>query len=191
VPVAAATVIGALLLIQGSGEPARNSASSTAPAAPGPSPSRGEQGKGTGARLIAGDGFQIALPAGWKQVPAPHGADFAAQAPGDSADATLSIEHHPSLSFSAFEARSISQLRQKAGGAHVVDETKAPTAEGSVVTLAADSPPGKPELEVTLRASGPDRYYLATTTQPDASSDVLDGADLIRNSLVPIAGASG
>ena len=37
--------------------------------------------------------------------------------------------------------------------------------------LAADAPPGAPAYEVTLRASGPYRYYLATTVQPDAPSE--------------------
>ena len=54
--------------------------------------------------------------------------------------------------------------------------------------LAADAPPGSPAYEVTLRTSGPYRYYLATTVQPDASEDAVDGAKLIHGSFVP-AGA--
>jgi hypothetical protein len=60
------------------------------------------------------------------------------------------------------------------------------------VKLAADAPPGQPTYEVTLRVAGPYRYYLSTTVDPNASREAADGADLIHNSLVPIAsGGSG
>ncbi|MFL5956280.1 MAG: hypothetical protein ACJ756_02415, partial [Solirubrobacterales bacterium] len=75
-----------------------------------------------------------------------------------------------------------------AGSARVVGRSPAPTADGSVVTLAPTSPPpGSPTYEVTLRASGPYRYYLATTVEPDASRDAADGAGLIHSSFVPVA----
>jgi hypothetical protein len=74
-----------------------------------------------------------------------------------------------------------------AGSAHVEDRTTAPTADGTIVTLAADPPAGGPAYEVTLRVAGPYRYYLATTVEPDASPEAADGAELIHNSFVPVA----
>jgi hypothetical protein len=65
------------------------------------------------------------------------------------------------------------------------DRVAAPTADASIVTLAADAPPNTPRYEVTLRASGPYRYYLATTVQPDASAAAADGVDLIQGSFLP------
>ena len=45
-----------------------------------------------------------------------------------------------------------------------------------------------PTYEVTLRAAGPYRYYLATSVQPDASATAVDGADLIEGTFTPEAG---
>jgi hypothetical protein len=57
------------------------------------------------------------------------------------------------------------------------------------VRLAADAPEGSPAFEVTLRAAGPFRYYLATTVQPDASAADVDAAELIHGSFQPAPGA--
>ena len=89
---------------------------------------------------------------------------------------TLWVERDAGLSFQEFEARSLDQLEALAGSARVVERVAAPTPEGTVVRLAADAPPNSPAYEVTLRAAGPYRYYLATTVQPDASKGAVDGA---------------
>ena len=61
----------------------------------------------------------------------------------------------------------------------------APTPEGTVVVLAADAPAGEPTYEVTLRAAGPYRYYLATSVEPDASAAAVEGAELIAGLVHP------
>jgi hypothetical protein len=73
--------------------------------------------------------------------------------------------------------------------AAVVERIAAPTPEATVVRLAAVAPPGQPEFEVSLRASGPYRYYLATTVQPDASREAIEGAELVHGSFTPEAAA--
>ena len=78
-------------------------------------------------------------------------------------------------------------LKGLAGSARVVERVAAPTADGTIVHLAADAPAGSPQYEVTLRAGGPYRYYLATTVQPDASDRAADGAELIHGSFQPIS----
>jgi hypothetical protein len=87
--------------------------------------------------------------------------------------------------------RSLAQLRSLAGSSHVVDRTTGPTPESTVITLAADSPPGQPTYQVTLRVSGPYRYYLATTVDANASRQAADGADLIHHSFIPSGGKRG
>jgi hypothetical protein len=188
-PIAAAAVITALLLIQGSGEPARQDASS-APAAPepasktgGPAVSRAET-----ARLIEGSTFTLALPPGWERAEPPSGASFAAAAQDGGADATLWVQRDAKLDSLAFESQSLARLRSLAGSARVVDRVAAPTPEATIVTLAADSPPEEPAYEVTLRVSGPFRYYLGTTVEPDASKEAANGAELIHESFVPFPG---
>jgi len=193
-PVAAAAVLGILFLIQGSGGPARHSASSAAPAKPGNS--KGAGGGSTSsaagaAKVVKGSSFTVALPPGWERTEPKNGATFSTQASDGGADATLWIRRDPSLSFPQFEARSLAQLHALAGSAHIVSRVTAPTAEGTVVTLAADSPPGQPAYEVTLRVAGPYRYYLATTVDANASRAAVDGADLLHNSFVPLNGGSG
>ena len=182
IPIAAAAVVGGLLLIQGSDQPARHAASST---------SSGPHARSRGARdarVVKGSSFTVALPPGWRRTNPNSGATFAASSAYGTADATLWIERAPGLSFHDFQARSLGQLRGLAGSAHVVDRVAAPTPEGTVVTLAADNPPGQPSYEVTLRVAGPYRYYLATSVKPNASRDAVDGAELIHNSFVPTSG---
>jgi len=197
IPIAAGVVIGALVLIQGSDEPTRHSASSAASAAHEPS-RKGGAADATGgggaaasahenARVIKGSSFTLALPAGWARSEPSGGATFSAATRDGRADATLWIRRDPKLTFPAFETQSLAQLRSLAGSAHVVDRVAAPTPERAEVTLAADSPPGQPTYEVTLRTSGPYRYYLATTVEPNAPSGAVDGAELIHNSFLPVA----
>jgi hypothetical protein len=197
-PLAAAAVIGILILVQGGGgEPDRQSAS-PAPAAP-PAASAdsksagGNPASGGGAELVKGSSYTLALPAGWARTQPENDATFAAAAQDGGAEASLWVRQDPHLSFPDFESQSLAELRQATGtSAEVIDRTAAPTATGTIVTLSANPPQGGPDYEVTLRTSGPYRYYLATTVEPDASNTAAQGAELIRSSLVPVAtGKSG
>jgi hypothetical protein len=204
IPVAAAAVIVALILIQGSGGQDQQSASAPAPpadkaaagggAATAAGGAAASSGSSQGAELVRGSSYTLALPHGWARTEAQGGATFAASAQGGGgADATLWVQRDPSLSFPQFEAQSLAQLKQVAGSARVTDRTAAPTADDTIVTLAPDPRPGAPTYEVTLRVAGPYRYYLATTVEPNASRDAVDGAELIHSSFVPVAptGKSG
>jgi hypothetical protein len=199
-PLAAAAVIGVLILVQGNGGDSgdRSESASRPPAAPADNseeaqPPATAPKSGGGAELVRGSSYTLALPDGWARTEPQNGATFSAAAQGGGAEATLWVRRDPSMSFPQFESQSLAQLRDATGSdATVVDRTTAPTADGTIVTLAADSPSGAPQYEVTLRAGGPYRYYLATTVEPDASKTAADGAELIRSSFVPVAtGKSG
>jgi hypothetical protein len=195
VPLAAGAVIGALMVIQGSGDEPVTSASDVAakPQVHAGTNNAAKAGEGRkashvdthNAHFVRGATFSVALPKGWQRTSTEAGASFAASAPKGAADATLWVERDPKLDLPSFEARSLEQLRQLAGSAHVVSTVAAPTADKWVVRLAADAPPNSPRYEVTLRASGPYRYYLATTLQPDAPAEAADGVDLIAGSFMP------
>ncbi len=157
--------------------------------APGPAP--GSAAAAGSAKLVRGTNFTIAVPAGWKATTPDNGATFSAVANDGGADATLWVRNEPKLDFPTFEASSLAQLRNLAGSAHVAGRASAPTPDETVVRLAADAPAGKPAYEVTLRVSGPYRYYLATTLQPNASSDATKGVQLLENSLTPVSASSG
>jgi hypothetical protein len=193
-PLAAAAVIAVLILIQGRGDEPDNQ-STPAPASV-PDQSAESRSGGTsrsgGGELVKGSSYTLALPNGWARTEPQGDETFAAAAQGGGAEATLWVRRDPSLSFSQFESQSLDQLRQVAGSAKVVDRTTAPTADGTIVTLAANPPQGGQDYEVTLRVAGPYRYYLATTVEPDASTTATEGAELIRSSFVPLAtGKSG
>jgi len=183
VPVGAAAVIGAMILIQG-GDADPGTATPLAPATATPGSPLGPE-SGDGAELIRERHFALALPEGWRRQDAQGGAALVAVAPGDEADATLWIERAPGLGIAQFEERSLDQLRSLAGSARVVDRVEAPRPDATIVRLAAVAPPDEPRLEVTLRAAGPFRYYLATTVQPGAARAATDGAELIHGSFVP------
>ena len=57
------------------------------------------------------------------------------------------------------------------------------------MTLGTAFLPGEPQHQVTLRVVGPYGYYLATTVEPDARREAADGAEMIHDSFVPVAGA--
>lgn len=198
IPVAAAAVVVALILIQGSGGNDQQSSSPATPAAPPPSgapPAKNatkDRTPSKGGELVKGSSYTLALPHGWTQTEPQNGATFQASSDGGGASATLWVQRDPGLSFRRFEAQSLAQLRQAAGSAEVTSRTPAPTADGTIVTLAAHPKAGAPSYEVTLRVAGPYRYYLATTVEPNASRDATDGAELIHSSFVPVAtGKSG
>jgi hypothetical protein len=187
-------VIAVLLLLQDGDDPSPQvtvgAGVPTATEVPG---DEGSPGTSTGtpanqAEFVTQPGFSLALPPGWERTPTEGGAAFTAAAADGLADATLWIERAPELSFAEFEARSLEQLRSLTGNADVIERIPAPTAAGTVVKLRADTPEGtgvSAPYDVTLRAAGPYRYYLATTVEPGASRQARDGADLIHGSFVP------
>ena len=198
VPLAGLAVIAGLMVLQRGaygegtaaddlGAPATAQAAQAAHTEPGASAAV-QHGAASGeAKFVRGASFSVALPPGWKRVGPQAGASFAAAAAHGDAEATLWIERDPSLDFASFESRSLEQLRALAGSAEVLERVGGPTADTMIVRLAANAPPGQPEFEVTLRASGPYRYYLSTTVQPDASRAAIDGARLIHGSFTPEA----
>jgi hypothetical protein len=192
-PVAALAVVGALLASRGGDEADTESSATGAPAARVASaPERDGRQEGRArntpddAQLIRESTFQLALPKGWELTAPSGGATFAAVAPGGEADVMLWIERDPKLDFSAFEDRSLEQLRSVAGSAGVVDRSVGPTPEATSVTIAPTSaPPGAPNYEVLLRADGDYWYYLATTTQVGASHEATAGVELVQGSFLP------
>lgn len=179
IPIAAAAVIGGLMLIQGSDDPAP------------PQKVADTAVKAGAAKLVHQPGWSLAMPDGWQRTDGPSGSAFAATSPDGDADVTLWVERDPKLSFTAFEARSLDQLRQLAGSATVVDETTGPTLEKSSALLEANAPPGSgasAPYTVTLRAAGPYRYYLSTSIEPATPTSVIEAAKLIHTSFVPEPG---
>jgi hypothetical protein len=213
--IAAAAVVGGLLLIQGANDddatvaaPAARESAGAGGAAEAAGPNAGPQGagrEGAGperaasapaagskdpkasktANLVRGSSYSLALPSAWKQIDPPAGATFAAVSADRAADATLWIEEDPELDFPAFIDQSLAQLEALAGSARIVERPPAPTPESTIVRLTADAQPGQPSYEVTLRAAGPYRYYLATSVQPGASNEAVRGAELVAGSFTP------
>lgn len=183
-PLAALAVVGVLLLVQGEDEAPPAGVTPAENITPGGEPSAAS----SEATFVTQPGFSLALPPGWEQTAPQSGAAFSAAATDGGADATLWIERAPKLSFAEFESRSLEQLRSLTGNAEVMERITAPTEDGTVVRLRADAPEEtgvSAPYDVTLRAAGPFRYYLATTVQPGASRQARDGADLIHGSFIP------
>ena len=179
IPLAAAAVLGGLWLIQGGDD-----------AAP-PAPPAKKAADAGAAELVRQPGWSLALPEGWERTDGPTGSAFAAVSGDGAADATLWIEHDPKMSFSEFEARSLEQLRQLAGSAEVVEQTTGPTLEKTTSLLEANAPAdagASAPYTVTLRASGPYRYYLSTSLEPGAPTESVEQARLIHTSFVPEPG---
>lgn len=198
IPLAAAAMIAGLLLLQGGDGTPDGAAPGVASAGLGAgeepaSRSGGDAEKSAvskNSEIVSSSEFSLALPAGWERVDPPSGATFAAVAAEGGADATLWIDEDPKLDFPTFISQSMTQLEALAGGEpEVIERVPGPTPETTIVRLAAASPPGLPTYEVTLRAAGPYRYYLATTIEPDASSEAIAGAELITGSFAPQAEA--
>jgi hypothetical protein len=175
IPIAAAAVIGALLLIRGLEEE-----DTRAPGGQRPAVSRD-------VHLVREPTYSLALPARWERTDPPAGATFAARAADGSADATLFVDRDPSLDFATFEARSLDRLRDLAGSAEVAERVTGPTLEEMIARLQSEPQPGGKGIAyaVTLRASGPYRYYLSTTRAPDATPDAREGVELIHSSFFP------
>jgi hypothetical protein len=182
VPIAAAAVIGGLVLIQGGDDAATRTAS---PAV------ADEGGSGAEAEYVRQPGWSLALPDGWKRIDGPTGAAFAAESADGDADATLWIEKDADLSFDDFVQRSLEQLTQLTGNADLVEQTTGPTLEKSTAMLEAQAPEElgtSAPYTVTLHATGPYRYYLSTSVAPGGSPDVIEDAKLIHNSFLPVEG---
>lgn len=146
-----------------------------------------------GARFVRRATYSMALPRGWRSVPARGGADFQAVDPYGYADATLWVERNPSLSFRAFENRSLAHLKTLSPEAKVFQRLAAPAGESSIVQLRADVPTegGSAPYLVTLRSLGPNRYYLATSVDPEAPTSARKAAALIHGSFMPQAPSAG
>jgi len=140
-----------------------------------------------GPQVIKGSTFTLTLAPGWHRTQPKNGETFAAAANDGKANATLFVRHDPNLSFSDFRSVSIAQVRRLSGGAEIVSYVRTTTATGPVVRLAANSGPHTPAYDVTLRAAGPYRYYLATSVKPNASRKAVAGAHLIHKSFAPVA----
>ena len=139
------------------------------------------------AELVREQNFVLALPSGWQRANPPRGATFAARSRHD-ADATLWVERAPKLSVRKFEAESIRRLKRVARNVRVESRTPSPTDAGGVINLLGNAPSGKGgrvTYEVTLRAVGPFRYYLVTSTQPGARPAAREGVRLVHGSFVP------
>ena len=143
-----------LLLLRGGDEP-QPGALPAAPSAAGVADAKNGDGKAKGdeaakpskgTKFVSESSFSLALPAGWQRVDPPAGATFAAVAAAGGADATLWITQDPKLDFPIFVSQSLEQLKTLAGSAQVIERTPAPTAEGTIVRLAADAPAGPAEL---------------------------------------------
>jgi hypothetical protein len=182
VPIAAAAVIGGLILIQGGDDTATRTAS---PAAAADSAGKSE------AEFVSEPGWTMALPEGWQRGEGASGSAFSAESADGTADVTLWIEKDPDLSFDEFTQRSLEQLTQLAGSAEVVEQTTGPTLEKTRALLEANAPEESgtsAPYTVTLHASGPYRYYLSTSVEPGAPLDVIQQAKLIHTSFVPVPG---
>lgn len=175
-PLAAAAVVVAVMLISGSdGEPGGSRAADGSILA---DPDQ--------ARLIERPAFSLALPAGWKRAPRPNGAAFAAVSADGEADATLWISENPDLSFKRFERRSLNQIEAIAGSAEVSSRVDGPTRETSIVEIRGGAPdPSSPDYRVTLRAAGDYFHYLATSIEPGASPKLSGDAEILHTSLLP------
>jgi hypothetical protein len=204
-PVAAAVVLGVLLLVQdaddaGDATPLPGD-DQTQPAVEATTPARARDGGNAAggangaaaardAQLISEATFQLAMPAGWERTTPSGGATFAAVAPDGDADVMLWVEHDPKLDFATFETRSLAQLESLAGSAGVVERNPGPTPATTSSTLAPTSAPNDaPNYEVVVGGGPGDYwYYLATTSQPGASAEALEGVELVQGSFLPQGG---
>ena len=180
VPIAAAAVIGGLILIQGGDDTATRTAS---PAAAADVKNQAE--------LVTQPGWTMALPQNWERITGPSGSAYAAESADGSADVTLWIEKDPDLSFDEFTQRSLEQLTQLAGSAEIVEQTTGPTLEQTTALLEANAPEESgtsAPYTVTLHASGSYRYYLSTSVEPGGPPEVIQEAKLIHTSFVPVEG---
>lgn len=175
-PIAAGLVIGALTLLQSDNQ--TEPGSSATPISD----------IARNAEFIEAPEYSIALPPGWGRAEAPNGATLAAVAADQGADAVLWISRDPSLELDAFQERTLKQLSKLAPNARIVERIVAPSQDGTTVRMRADGTDDTGSVttyEVTLRAVGPLRYYLATTLYEGAGRQSVDGIELLHGSFLP------
>lgn len=139
------------------------------------------------AQQIVGQGYTFVLPAGWATQEPPDGARYSAVSGDGMAEVTLWVDTESDLEFPEFIEVSLAELRQEEGSAEIVKRTPAATPEESVVRIATNEIEGRPHQVVTLRFNGPYRYYFTTTTQPDASPELIAEVDAMHESFTPIS----
>ena len=142
-------MIGGLLLIQGEDEPAPvplAPAALESPASSANPPPFNDGSKGAKAKanseLVSASSSSSRCPRAGERIDPAGGATFAAVAADGSADATLWVSEDPKLDFPTFVSLSLRQLEALAGSAQIVERVPAPTAEATIVRLAADAPAG-------------------------------------------------
>lgn len=158
-----------------------------APAEPAPAAARSSASQ-AGPEFLKTGGFSLPLPRGWRHAPGAPDAALTAVSADGLATTTLWIERQPDLGFAAFERNSLASLATLGDNARVVERTMAPRIEASSASLRAEVPAaggGSTPYLVTLRASGPFRYRLATTIQPGASASLLSEAEVLGKRLRP------
>ncbi len=146
-------------------------------------------------KFVSVGGYSLTLPGDWRTSPRPPGSAFAATSADGLASTTLWIRRQPKLDFDTFEKRSKRSVRKLGRNVEVLSRVDGPTIADSSVQLGADVPVGGDLVpsdqqmistyRVTLRASGPYRFYLATTIQPGAPEALFAQADELARNLRP------
>lgn len=150
-------------------------------------------------KFVEVGGYSLTLPDAWRNSPRPPGSAFAATSRDGLATTTLWIRRQPGLDFNAFEKRSKRSVRKLGRNVQVLSKVEGPTVADSSVQLGAEVPLGGDLVpagqqvistyRVTLRASGPYRFYLATTIQPGAPDALFGQADELARNLRPWLGS--
>jgi hypothetical protein len=141
-----------------------------------------------GTHPIVSKGFSLSLPAGWERSKPPEGASFAASSGDGLATTTLWAEKAPGLGWDKFVAQSMENLDEIGTHVRISDEVGGATNAARITELRAEVPLDggvDAAYHVILRASGPYRYYLATSLQPGASPQLVADAELLGTSFRP------
>lgn len=148
----------------------------------------GSSGPAATSAYVSERGYSLSLPDGWERTQTPDGSVFSAASGDGLAESTLWVEREPKLGFNEFVDQSKLSLDQIASNVHVSDQVAGPTIEARIAELRGTVPlDGNLEAlyRVTLRASGPYRYYLATLVQPGAPPQRLADAEILGSSFRP------
>lgn len=140
------------------------------------------------ARPVEESRFSLSLPAGWEAAQAPDGSAFAATSADGLAETTLWVDRDPSLDFAGFVDQSRATLDEIGTNVSVAERVGSSSLASQVVRLEAEVPLSggmAAPYYVTLRASGPYRYYLATSIQPGASPELVADAELLSSTFQP------
>jgi hypothetical protein len=146
-------------------------------------------------KFVEVGGYSLNLPDGWHNSSRPPGSAFAATSADGLATSTLWIRRNPGLDFDAFEKRSKRSLAKLGRNVTVLSKVDGDSVADRSVELGAEVPLGSDLLpadqqltstyRVTLRASGPFRFYLATTIQPGSPDSLLAQSRELGHSLRP------